>query len=337
MIISRKTTCLPLIISILIVAMQIVTGANTQQRISREEYIARYRHIAIEHQQYYGIPASITMAQGILESDSGNSHLARGSNNHFGIKCKSNWTGRTFTHTDDAPDECFRAYKSVEDSYEDHAEFLDTSPRYDSLFRFDPTDYRSWARGLKGAGYATAPDYAQRLVKLIEDNKLYLLDLEAEGIVTPVEEQIVVAVENESIDEVASSINRSINPNNYLVTIDTHRGYNIYRTNHTFYVIAKEGDTPQSIGEKFELSEKMIRRFNDLDNTQRIEVGDMVFIERKQSRWLGNIRQHHVLEGETIYLLSQKYGIREASLRKINKLKSGEQPAVGSDIKVRKR
>ena len=147
-----------------------------QQRQSREEYIERYKAIAVAHMERYGIPASITMAQGILESDSGNSNLARKSNNHFGIKCKKDWTGERVYHNDDAPNECFRKYDSVEDSYLDHAEFLDKSPRYDSLFAYSATDYRSWARGLKAAGYATAKDYAERLIKLIEDNKLYLLD-----------------------------------------------------------------------------------------------------------------------------------------------------------------
>ncbi len=145
-------------------------------RLTREEYIDRYKSIAVAQMERYGIPASITMAQGILESDSGNSRLSLESNNHFGIKCKRNWTGPKVYHDDDAKDECFRAYESVEASYHDHAVFLDTQPRYDSLFAYSATDYKSWARGLKAAGYATAPDYAQRLVRLIESHKLYLLD-----------------------------------------------------------------------------------------------------------------------------------------------------------------
>ena len=144
--------------------------AQIQQ--TREEYIDRYKHIAIEQMERYGIPASITMAQGILESDSGNSLLSQRSNNHFGIKCKSNWRGERVYHDDDAKGECFRAYPTVEASYHDHAEFLDSQPRYDSLFAYASDDYKSWARGLKAAGYATAPDYAQRLVRIIEENQL---------------------------------------------------------------------------------------------------------------------------------------------------------------------
>ena len=155
-------------IFILVVTLTLFTvSASSQTRQTKEEYIDKYKHIAIDHMERYGIPASITLAQGILESDSGNSNLARRSNNHFGIKCKKDWKGERVYHTDDAPNECFRKYDTVEESYEDHAEFLDQSPRYDSLFAYSTTDYKSWARGLRAAGYATAPDYAQRLTKII--------------------------------------------------------------------------------------------------------------------------------------------------------------------------
>ena len=163
----------------ILVAILFLSGfgaLHAQTRQTREEYIDRYKHIAVAHMERYGIPASITLAQGILESDCGNSALSRSSNNHFGIKCKSDWTGRRVFHDDDARGECFRAYGSVEASYEDHARFLDSQPRYDSLFVYPADDYRSWARGLKAAGYATAPDYAQRLCRIIEETQLYLLD-----------------------------------------------------------------------------------------------------------------------------------------------------------------
>lgn len=155
-----------------------VLPAQAQVRQTREEYINKYKKIAVAHMERYGIPASITMAQGILESDCGNSWLSQASNNHFGIKCKRNWTGDVVYYDDDEKGECFRSYPSVEASYQDHAEFLDSQPRYDSLFSYAPNDYKSWARGLKAAGYATAPDYAQRLIRIIEESKLYLLDRE---------------------------------------------------------------------------------------------------------------------------------------------------------------
>lgn len=148
------------------------------QNLSRQEYIERYRGIAVEHAEKYGIPASVKMAQGILESGYGNGELARKGNTHFNIKVKAsdNWTGGVVYHDDDAPNEPFRAYDTPEDSWIDHSEYLDTQPRYDSLFRHGSTDYRSWARGLKNAGYATDPLYAEKLVRVIEDNELWRLD-----------------------------------------------------------------------------------------------------------------------------------------------------------------
>ena len=151
-------------------------SANAQDRLTRQEYIQKYKALAIEEMEIYGIPASITMAQALLESDDGNGRLAREANNHFGIKCKSSWTGMTISHDDDAKGECFRKYATVEDSYTDHSEFLDKSARYQDLFKLDPLDYKGWAYGLKQAGYATNPAYAELLIKIIEDNQLYHLD-----------------------------------------------------------------------------------------------------------------------------------------------------------------
>ena len=151
-------------------------SANGQDRLTREEYIQKYKSLAVEEMEVYGIPASITMAQALLESDNGNGRLAREGNNHFGIKCKSTWTGATISHDDDAKGECFRKYPSVEASFNDHSEFLDKSARYQDLFKLDPMDYKGWAYGLKQAGYATNPAYAELLIKIIEDNQLYHLD-----------------------------------------------------------------------------------------------------------------------------------------------------------------
>ncbi len=163
-----------------VVACVAAWGGASGQNLSRAEYIERYRGIAVEHAEKYGIPASVKMAQGILESGYGNGELARKGNTHFNIKVKAsdNWTGGVVYHDDDAPNEAFRAYDTPEDSWIDHSEYLDTQPRYDSLFRHGVTDYRSWARGLKNAGYATDPLYAEKLVRVIEDNQLWQLDSE---------------------------------------------------------------------------------------------------------------------------------------------------------------
>ncbi len=329
MIISRTTTFFKILLLIFAtgaIFSPSLLSAKSTTRISREEYINRYKDIAIHHQQRYGIPASITMAQGILESDCGNSTLAKGSNNHFGIKCKDYWTGRTFTHTDDAPDECFRAYDSVEKSYEDHAEFLHSSPRYDSLFNFKPTDYRSWARGLKGAGYATAPDYAERLVKLIEDNKLYLLD-EKGG-----------ASKRLTMGRVELAKSEGVDPNNYSVSILTKRGYNLYRINKCIYVEAKQEDTYTSIGKVFRLSGATVSKYNDMKGSKDFELtsGERVYIESKRKSWLGDNPQYVVKEGDSLYNLSQRFAIKERSLRRLNDLNADDMIKAGDTIRLHK-
>lgn len=303
------------------------SAASAQTRQTKEEYINRYKNIAIEHMERYGIPASITMAQGILESDSGNSNLARKSNNHFGIKCKKDWTGERVYHTDDAPNECFRKYDSVEDSYLDHAEFLDKSPRYDSLFAYSATDYKSWARGLKAAGYATAKDYAERLVRLIEDNKLYLLDQENGSQLYASRNRGENNIDQEFATQ--SSVNTptthsgSIDPNKYRVAERTYKGYSVYMNNRTSMLIARNGDKFSDIASTFAIPEKLLRRYNEIDPKSTVDpiAGEIIYIERKQAKWLEQESHHTVSRDETLTSISQLYGIRKRSLAKMNRLK----------------
>ena len=319
---------------ILLCARVGVMSVAAKERQTREEYVEKYKAIAIAHMERYGIPASITMAQGILESDSGNSYLSRTSNNHFGIKCKKSWTGRKVYHDDDAKGECFRAYPSVEASYQDHADFLDQSPRYDSLFAYASDDYRSWARGLKACGYATAPDYAERLVKIIESMKLYLLDKENGHKIYSAAKTAVENAEAWWESNIATS-DEQINPNAFRVTVNSHKGYGVYRSNHTFYVVAKEGDTFESVGEIFDISPKMLRKFNDVAKDAKLSKGDIVYIERKKTQWLGNVMQHKVLRDENLYSLSQSYGIRLKSLVKLNRMRDGEDVKKGDIIRLK--
>lgn len=313
--------------------------ANAQSRMTREEYIDRYKSIAVADMERYGIPASITMAQGILESDSGNSILSIKSNNHFGIKCKTGWNGGRVYHDDDEKGECFRAYPSVEASYRDHAEFLDSQPRYDSLFAYASDDYKSWARGLKAAGYATAPDYAQRLIRIIEENQLYLLD-------RPDGERLYASRFNRgaeandpftaqaSVDNAARA-SAAIDPDNYRVTINAHAGYNVYATNGVHYVVAKENDSFENIGEKFRISPRNLRRFNDLkDPSAQPLLGEVVYIERKKKRWEGNAQQHICRQGETPYSVGQSYAIRTRSIERLNGLKNNQEIEAGRHIRI---
>lgn len=329
---------------ILVVIFSLFTGlvsVQAQTRQTKEEYILKYKHIAIDHMERYGIPASITLAQGILESDSGNSNLARKSNNHFGIKCKKGWTGDRVYHTDDAPDECFRKYDSVEESYQDHADFLDQSPRYDSLFAYSATDYRSWARGLKAAGYATAPDYAQRLTKLIEDNKLYLFD-EAGGEKLYADHQkaennITQEFTAQSSVEIPTPVEGRVDPNNYRVAERTFNGYSVYVNNKTHYIIARDGDTFSRIASTFALTEKTLRKYNEIDTKSTADPieGEVIYIERKQARWMGNVRKHTVRAGETLRSVAQDYAIQKKKLMRLNRMSKGSQLQVGQDIALK--
>ena len=306
-----------ILLSGILLCISVQLGAQVRQ--TREEYISRYMPIAIAHMERYGIPASITMAQGILESDCGNSLLSMKSNNHFGIKCKRNWTGDKVYHDDDAKGECFR---------------------YDSLFAYSSDDYKSWARGLKAAGYATAPDYAQRLIRIIEENQLFLLDrpdgarlyASRYGLKRDPEEWFS---SQSSVEELART-EGAVDPDNYRVTINAHQGYNVYVTNGVHYVLAKENDTFENIGRKFRLSPRNLRKFNDLKDKKAQPVpGEAVYIERKRKRWEGNSRHHICRQGETAYSVGQSYAIRTRSIEKLNKLRKDEELAAGREIRIK--
>ena len=303
-----------ILLSGILLCISVQLGAQVRQ--TREEYISRYMPIAIAHMERYGIPASITMAQGILESDCGNSLLSMKSNNHFGIKCKRNWTGDKVYHDDDAKGECFRSYPSVEASYRDHAEFLDSQPRYDSLFAYSSDDYKSW------------------------ENQLFLLDrpdgarlyASRYGLKRDPEEWFS---SQSSVEELART-EGAVDPDNYRVTINAHQGYNVYVTNGVHYVLAKENDTFENIGRKFRLSPRNLRKFNDLKDKKAQPVpGEAVYIERKRKRWEGNSRHHICRQGETAYSVGQSYAIRTRSIEKLNKLRKDEELAAGREIRIK--
>ena len=331
--------------------------APTEQweKMTPEEYIYKWRTTAVDNMEIYGIPASITMAQAILESGFGNGYLARVANNHFCIKCKKSWTGKSIIHSDDNPDDCFRVYDTVEASFQDHAEFLSEGKRYEFLFAYDIDDYKSWAKGLKTAGYATAPDYAERLISLIERYNLGLLD-QKNGLVKYDEYMakefaalVASPVDGPNSEEVAETeivhtavkdatkayADRGIDPNNFRVTINSHKGYNVYLTNGAHYVVAKEGDNYERLGELFDIAPATLRKFNDVSKGVEPNEGDVVYIERKASRWSGNDMLHRVADGETLYQLSQLYGIRLQQLAKLNRIHPEDALVVGQSLRLR--
>lgn len=328
-------------------------------KLTPEEYIFKWRETAIDNMEIYGIPASITMGQAILESGFGNGYLARVANNHFCIKCKSSWTGPTITHADDRPDDCFRVYESAEASFRDHAEFLCTGSRYEFLFAYDADDYKNWAKGLKKAGYATAPDYAERLIGIIERYRLDLLDkkdglklydeynsgrLTADSSAVSTSTMTAAVVEENPTevdipavphDSTTAYADKGIDPNNFRVSINSHYGYNVFRTNGAHYIVTKRGDTFERIGELFEIAPSTLRKFNDVDRHSQPEEGDVLYVERKAARWGGEGMIHTVTEGETLHLLSQIYGIRLQQLSKLNHIRPNATLVVGQTIRLR--
>lgn len=319
-------------------ALFVWTAVSAQSRIkyTTEEYIARWNKIAVEHQEKYGIPASITLAQGILESNNGNGRLAVEANNHFGIKCKKNWTGATISHDDDAKGECFRKYHSAEESYEDHANYIDTQPRYDSLFRHSETDYKAWARGLKAAGYATDPQYAEKLIRIIEENKLYLYDRGEDALEQRVAE--VEKVEQEIVADIpAQPAKKSevVDVDNYTVTVNPHHGYSVQMVNGVEFVEPKQGDTYAKIAALFDLPVKKIYKFNDVAVGAELAEGERVFLQRKQTRYVGSELYHTAVEGETVRSVAQRYGVRLAKLATLNRLSSDATLHEGQHVKLR--
>ena len=319
---------------VLTFALLAVTTASAegQQKLTREAYIQKYKPLAVEQMDIYGIPASIKLAQALFESDNGNSRLAREANNHFGIKCKSNWTGQTISHTDDAPDECFRKYPSVEESYRDHSEFLDKSARYQDLFKLDPTDYKGWAHGLQKVGYATNPQYAQQLIKIIEDYQLFLLD-EGQDVriaenAAPVEEPVAEPIPSASPADM-------VDVDNYSVSIQGRNGgHTVYRNNGSLFIVVRDGDKLESVASEFRVSPKKLIKYNDLDIHSNVKTGDMIYIRPKAKRSSNGKMIHVARDGETLHSISQMYGIRLKSLCNINRRSRDSQVTEGQQIRL---
>ncbi len=290
-----------------------------QAQISREQYILRYQILAIEEMGRSGIPASIKMAQALLESGNGNSQLAKASNNHFGIKCKSNWTGQKVYYDDDEPGECFRKYKTVEDSYIDHTNFLMGNPRYAFLFTLSPTDYKRWAEGLKDAGYATARHYAKSLIKIIEENQLYLLDTK---------QTLSPMLANERMKQINSNVSDKIAINPFFARTTI-------KVNNLKAVVAKEGDTYEILAQSFAKEPWELYNFNDLPAGYRPQPNEVIYLEGKRKKAPKGVDYHRVSEGETMHFISQMYGLKLKPLLRRNRMKPGEQPVPDDWIYLR--
>ena len=325
----------------LLLCTSVSLSAQSRERITREEYIEEYAPLAIEAQEEYGIPASITLAQGLLESDNGNSRLATEANNHFGIKCKSNWTGGKVYHDDDEEDECFRAYRTAEESYEDHSIFLATGQRYAFLFDLEITDYEGWAHGLKSAGYATNPAYAERLIKIITDNQLYRYDdpLTRRGGTKPgvktAEEVVKPAPVLYRAPKEYYEWSDGLDIENYTVPMSSIGGYGILLNNGTRYIVAREGDTLKGLSHTLGIGAGRLRRLNNIERGGEITEGDIVYIEEKPHNYLGEQTYYIVAEGDTLAKISQRFGVSVKGLKRMNKaVLGGGEPYAGEELRL---
>jgi hypothetical protein len=302
-------------IAVLCLMVIVVKTGKAQSSEDIINYINSYKEIAINEMQRTGVPASITLAQGIHETLAGTSDLVRQSNNHFGIKCKEGWTGSVFYHDDDSRGECFRGYDSPLDSYKDHSDFLKNSPRYSFLFRLDPLDYEGWANGLRRAGYATNRRYSEILIRLIKDFNLQQYSLLAAGKIRyPIESNPSPIQQDPPFEDVQKNYPQDA-----------------FFINRSKVIFAKGGTSLLALADQYAVSLSRLLDFNDL--SQKLDVlekDQLVFLQRK--RRLGGTDFHIVQRGETIYDISQSEGIRCESLLALNQLFNGEQPAAGEKL-----
>ncbi len=335
---NRATRIISVTAILLLVCFSAAQGGDVRQR-----YIERYKDIAMEQMREKGVPASITLAQGCLESGNGLSTLATQGNNHFGIKCH-NWTGEAIYHDDDETGECFRRYNTAEESFRDHSDFLRYRDRYAFLFELEPTDYKGWAEGLKKAGYATDPNYAAKLIEIIEAYDLGQYDLAVtEAPQPPVNSAKSAGVADEAtapIPPSPASLEKSRpaeQPRFRNGSVgDVTIGYNVLEKHGICYIIANGSDTYSSIAREFNLFRREILAFNEEKSDRTVEAGTVVYLQAKRKQSDANLAKHVVEKGETMKELSQRFAVRLKHLYKYNNMAPGAEPAPGSIINLRK-
>lgn len=300
---------------------------GTGQTMSVEEYIAKYKPLAIAEMYAGRIPASITLAQGILESGNGNSVLVKNTNNHFGIKCKPEWTGGRYYYDDDAKGECFRVYPTDTASYRDHTVFLTTRDRYASLFKLDITDYKGWAKGLKEAGYATKSDYAELLIGIIERNNLSQFDLAGQF---PRDTTAGVGKVSKIKHKGDIATNRQKNTEDFK-EVSIQKGSRILSENNGIrFIRARKNDNIMRIASDLDLLPADIARYNEVPRNYQPCDNEIIYVERKKST--GNKAFHEVKKNETMHSIAQLYAIRLNCLYRLNRMKSGTQPSAGQKL-----
>ena len=318
-----------ILIAFILLSVTFIARAQVYDAQDVENYIAQYKDIAMGEMHRTGIPASITLAQGIIESGAGRSPLATDANNHFGIKCHEDWKGDGYKYDDDRRNECFRKYDSVAQSFYDHSDFLKTRQRYAVLFTYDSMDYRSWAKGLKSCGYATNPKYAEVLIKCIEDYDLHQWDLNesdratwfAQLNKTDSDKSFLQGEVVQKDDAIAKSLEKES---------DEDR---VYVFNDIKCVNLREGELLNQLATKYEIGLKRLMRYNDIASVSQLEPGDKVYLQPKRNH--GDEKFHTVQEGETMFSISRDHGIQLDKLYEKNLLQPGSQPAVGEVLNLR--
>jgi hypothetical protein len=309
----------------LIITITLILSASflNAQDISVEEYVSTYRNIAVAEMKRSGIPASVTLAQGILETEHGNSDLVKKSNNHFGIKCKSDWTGESVRHTDDAPNECFRKYPNAADSYKDHSDYLKNTARYASLFQLNPSDYKGWAYGLKRAGYATNPHYPQIVISNIEKYNLQQYDTVTGEIANDV--ATAKSVEDESVVK------------NALAVSDNEEIKNALKANSKFNKLkalyASKGTSLLAIATAANIDLIKLLDYNDLKTDGLLKEDELIYLEKKNKQ--GNRDFSTSLQNETLRDVAQNNGVQLKSLMQLNSMSENEVLIKGTKIKLR--
>lgn len=293
--------------------------AKGQQRkiASYEKYVKQYSSLAVQHEKKYNIPASITLAQAILESGAGQARLAKDANNHFGIKCHADWKGGRIYHDDDKRNECFRKYKNVSESYEDHSVFLVSHSRYAKLFKLNKKDYKGWAKGLQDCGYATDRGYANKLISVIETYQLYQYDQGGKsGKVTT-----------------STSRKKSKNSGGKFTSVKLSR--EVYKTHGLIYVMAQSGDSLEDIAKDLNFSSRKLAKYNEIPVNFPLQKGDIVYLEKKKKSANKPYYNHKIQVGESMHSISQRYGIQMKQLYKMNNKDADYVPTEGDMLKLR--
>ena len=309
-----ENRCLPLLLTVFLLLFAENNLFGQRRNRVYEAYIDTYCDLAVDQMKKYGIPASITLAQGLLESGAGKSDLSIRSNNHFGIKCHRGWTGEKVYTADDNPNDCFRKYRRVEDSYRDHSEFLTGTGRYAPLFELRVTDYKGWAKGLQQAGYATDRAYANKLIKIVEDYELYRFDDK----------------------KYRKGMNRSERKRErQQQALQVNWTHQPYITHGLVYIIAVNGDTFGSIAAEFGFTEEKLVAFNEATADFPLNEGDIVYFQKKRACADPSYAFHTVQVGESMHTISQLYGMRMRNLYRINKKSYQYIPEEGDILKLR--